>query len=609
MAGSVDHDRRSLLTGLLAAAAWRPLRAMSHSSTSTLTTPLIELSHDQVRIGASVFERQIRENRSLVMGLNEDSLLMPYRVRAGLPAPGFELGGWYNSFGFAPGANFGQWMSALARFYAMSGDDAIRAKVARLVRGYAATIDEKGSFFRRNRFPCYTYDKLVGGLLDAARFCADDAALATLERATDAAIGYLPPQAIPRNEHRHVNEFSQYSWDESYTLPENQFLAWHASGKPRHLEIGRRLLYDNFFGALARGENVLPGKHAYSHVNALSSAMQAYLHSGNLMYLKAAMRGFDMITAQSFATGAWGPEEHFIVPGSGALGASIERQRNSFETPCGAYAHLKLTRYLLRVTRDSRYGDSMERVMYNTVLGALPIREDGHAFYYSDYSLRARKAFHPHRWPCCSGTLPLIAADYCLNACFADAEGLFVNLYVPAVVHWIQTGTPCTLDMATDYPYDEDVSLTLRLPATQTFTLNLRVPAWSQGASLRVNGAHESVLLEPGRFAVVRRKWQSGDRVELKLPLCRRIESVDPLHPDLVALSEGPLVLMQIADENGTPSITRDGLLAAQRDPTSREWRVMTTTASGSASRPVKLKAFPDIGAEDYSAYQPVVSS
>jgi uncharacterized protein len=115
----------------------------------------------------------------------------------------------------------------------------------------------------------------------------------------------------------------------------------------------------------------------------LSSAAQAYLTLGNPTHLKAALYGFDMIAAQSFATGGWGPDEHFIVPGSGALGASLDVQSKSFETPCGAYAHFKLTRYLLRITRDSRYGDSMERVMYNTVLGALPIRPDGHAFYYS----------------------------------------------------------------------------------------------------------------------------------------------------------------------------------------------------------------------------------
>ncbi len=127
---------------------------------------------------------QARENHRLVLSLDEDALLRPFRVRAGQRAPGQDLGGWYDTYAFAPGATFGQWMSALSRHYAITGDAPTRAKVQRLVRGYAATIDAEGSFYRNNRFPAYTYDKLVGGLLDARRLSRDDAALATLARTT-----------------------------------------------------------------------------------------------------------------------------------------------------------------------------------------------------------------------------------------------------------------------------------------------------------------------------------------------------------------------------------------------------------------------------------------
>src|SRR5271169_4201778 len=86
------------------------------------------------------------------------------------------------------------------------------------------------------------------------------------------------------------------------------------------------------------------------------------------------------------------------------------------------------------VTRDSRYGDSMERVMYNTVLGAEPLQSDGTAFYYSDYTFSGRKTYSPHRWPCCSGTLPQVAADYRINTYFRDEQGIYVNLYIPSTV-------------------------------------------------------------------------------------------------------------------------------------------------------------------------------
>ena len=361
-----------------------------------LATPLDELHYSQVQFEPGPVQSQARENHQLVLNLDEDALLRPFRQRAGLPAPGHDLGGWYDTYAFAPGATFGQWICALARYYAAGAGEPARAKVLRLVRAYAATVDAGGKFYRDNRFPAYIYDKLAGGLIDAKRYAADDSAVAVLQKTTQAAIPYLPPHAMPRNEHAQPGEdFSEHAWDESYTLPENQFFAAQLTGDGIHVELARRFLYDDFFLALARGENALPGKHAYSHVNALSSAAQAYLALGQRTYFDAARQGFDFIDAQSFATGGWGPDEHFVVPGSGGLATSLANEHKSFETPCGAYAHFKLTRYLLRITRDSRYGDSMERVLYNCALGARPIQPDGRAFYYSDYNTLGKQVFPP----------------------------------------------------------------------------------------------------------------------------------------------------------------------------------------------------------------------
>jgi DUF1680 family protein len=609
MSDDINLARRGLLgSGLLAASAWRHVLALAGSGLAgSITTPLLELAYGQVKFDAGPVARQARENHRLLLGLDEDALLRPFRVRAGQRAPGHDLGGWYDTYGFAPGATFGQWMSALSRHFAITEDAPTRAKVQRLVRAYAATVDAEGKFYRNNRFPAYTYDKLVGGLLDAQRLCHDDVALATLARTTRAAVPFLPPRAIPRNEHAQPGEdFSQHAWDESYTLPENQFQAWRSNGDSRHLELARRFLYDEFFAALARGENVLPGKHAYSHVNGLSSAAQAYLSLGTPMYLAAARHGFEMLAAQSFATGGWGPDEHFVVPGSGALGASLADQHKSFETPCGSYAHFKLTRYLLRITRDSRYGDSMERVLYNTVLGATPIQPDGRAFYYSDYTRRAQKSFHPDHWPCCSGTLPMVAADYAISSCFADADGIYVNLYVPAQVTWRQNHATCGLSIQTDYPYDTGVTLTLQLPGTQTFTVNLRIPEWAHGAALLINGKRVLQPLPPGRFTAIRRPWHPGDRIELDLPLLQRLESVDTVHPDTVALLAGPLVLMRIIEDGSeaTAAVARATLLAARREGTNRhEWQ------ASAGGRPLRLKPFLDINGESYSAYQDVAPS
>src|ERR1700675_1364172 len=170
MSDHINSGRRSLLAfGLLAAGGWRYAARASQGVADATAAPLAELKYGQVQFGAGPLARQARENHRLVLSLDEDALLRPFRVRAGQHAPGQDLGGWYGTYAFAPGATFGQWMSALSRHYAITGDAPTRAKVQRLVRGYAATIDAEGSFYRNNRFPAYTYEKLAGGLLDARR--------------------------------------------------------------------------------------------------------------------------------------------------------------------------------------------------------------------------------------------------------------------------------------------------------------------------------------------------------------------------------------------------------------------------------------------------------
>ncbi len=550
-------------------------------------------------------KRQFDENHAFFLNLSEDRLLKIYRQRVGLPAPGEDMGGWYDDF--CPGAHFGQYVSALARFAGAARSAPTRAKVQRLVRGYAQTIDPSGKFFVDLRYPGYTYDKLVCGLLDAHSWAGDDSAIDVLYATTRAAAPHMPEKALtPEEMQQRPHKDETYTWDETYTMAENLFLAWERTGDKLFFDMGRRYLLDRtFFDPMSEGHNVLPGLHAYSHANALSSGMQGYLKLGDRKYLTAVTNAVEWIwKEQSYPTGGWGPNETFQEPGKGILGKSIEFTRNSFETPCGAYAHFKVMRYLLALTRDARYGDSMERVLYNTVLGALPVREDGLSFYYSDYHDSGRKTYRtgdPNakyrwdrspRWPCCSGTLPQIAADYTISTYFRGADGVYVNLYVPSRLSWTSRPARCTLTTSTSYPAGNLVTMRLELSAASEFALHLRIPAWAgAGTSVSVNGRRVTAPLAAGSFFVLRRNWKTGDLVELELDQPVRTEAVDAQTPDQVALLRGPQVLFAIADRQ----------LQVRREQLARPQLLLD---SGAVLRP-----FPDI-AEDvvYQTWWKVVA-
>ena len=565
--------------------------------------PLDQFDYGNVTLFSELHERQLDQTHALLMSLSDDSLLKPLRQMSGLPAPGEDLGGWYhfnpdlevgkeNNVGFAPSCPFGQWVSALARYYAIRKDQVTRERVLRLNRLYAETIS--GDYYDKNRFPTYCYDKLVCGLIDSHKYVGDPDALSILDRTTNAALPHFPKSAVEHDVKWRLDKDETWTWDESYTISENLFLAYQRGAGERYRELGRQYLDDEYYDPLSMGHNVLAGRHAYSYVNSLSSAMQAYLTLGSEKHLRAAKNGFEMLSAQSFATGGWGPDELLRLPNSNDIYDSLTKSHASFETPCGSYAHFKLTRYLLRVTRDSRYGDSMERVMYNTVLGAKPLMPDGRTFYYSDYNFKGHKFYRSDQhWACCSGTLPQVSADYRINTYFRDSNSVWVNLYIPSKLRWIQDGAAFALTQKSDYPFDSIVQVEIATSVAKEITLCFRIPAWASGAWISVNGRIQTPAAS-GTFASIHRQWNNGDRIELDLPMSLRLEAVDARHPEIVALLFGPLVLFAITDNQ--PIIARADLLRAQR-LSQRTWQVTTPTG------PIQLLPFIEIDEEQYSTY------
>jgi DUF1680 family protein len=610
-------NRRTFLkaTSATAAGAYAasilPAWATTEKSLVAVSTPLTTFAYADVQLLDGPMKRQFEENHALYQNLDDDRMLKVFRQVAGLPAPGEDMGGWYdltgftlegnNFHGFIAGHSFGQYVSGLARAYAVTGSEATRTKINRLVKGYGETLDAKAKFFVDYRLPAYTYDKLSCGLIDAHEFAHDPMAMDIHEKLTRAMVAYLPEKALSRAEQRsRPHKDTSYTWDETYTLPENLFLAYQRSGKSFYRDMAKQFLEDDtYFDPLSQGNNVLPFEHAYSHVNAFSSAMQAYITLGSEKHLKAAKNGFEMLqTTQSFATGGWGPNESFGEPGTGQLGNSLAETHASFETPCGAYGHFKITRYLLRVTKDARYGDSMERVLYNTILGAWPIQADGTSFYYSDYASTGKKVWYRDKWPCCSGTFPQLAADYHISTYLRSEDGVYVNLFTPSTVHWKDGSGNYGLKQETKYPFDNKIQIQVSGSQPKDYALRVRIPGWSgPDPVLSVNGKQVSDRAEPGTFASIRRTWKDGDRMELELSMPLRLQPVDANHPNVVALLQGPLVLFAVADSQ--PSFDRNRLLQAKAtNNATGDW--LANSSDGSS---VTMRPFMNIEKENYSTY------
>jgi hypothetical protein len=490
-----------------------------------------------VRLLDSRWQQQLQQNRAYYLSLTNDDILHGFREAAGLPAPGMPLGGWCAS---NSSTVFGQWLSGMARLSKANADSELHDKASDLLTEWSKTVKPDGDCNMRH----YAWEKLCCGLVDMHLYAGDPQAIPMLEKITDYASKNFEHQNMPASGAPHGAPSGRPG--EWYTLAENLYRAYQATGNPKFREFAEVWLYTAYWNKFAdtSAPQDVSGVHAYSHVNTFSSAAMHYEVTGDPTYLRILRNAYDYLQqTQLYATGGYGPAERMMAL-DGSLGKSLELCQNTFEAVCGSWAGFKLSRYLMRFTGEARYGDWTERLFYNGVGAALPLTGRGKNFYYSDYRLSGgMKVYRYDQFTCCSGSLFQNIADYSNLIYYKDPASLYVNLYVPSEVTWVHQGENIKVRQETEYPFAETSTLTLDLPGSREFPLRFRVPEWASGMSIQVNGSAAGVACTPGTWATISRPWKTGDTVEVRIPLRFRWQPVDRQHPNRAAMVRGPVVM------------------------------------------------------------------
>ena len=178
--------------------------------------------------------------------------------------------------------------------------------------------------------------------------------------------------------------------------------------------------------------------------------------------------------------------------------------------------------------------DRLEQVAYNALPATLS--PDMWAHQYDQQANQVLCSLRPRRWVsngpesnlfglepnfgCCTANMhqgwPKLVASLWMAS--PDA-GLAAVVYAPSQVRArVGRGISVTLEEKTDYPFREDVELTVRPDVVVKFPLHLRIPTWAEGATVRVNGAEVPGVIA-GDFLRLERTWRPGDRVQLHLPM------------------------------------------------------------------------------------------
>jgi DUF1680 family protein len=127
------------------------------------------------------------------------------------------------------------------------------------------------------------------------------------------------------------------------------------------------------------------------------------------------------------------------------------------------------------------------------------------------------------------------------------SDGLYVNLFQASTIRWPQDGQTVELKMATDFPFDRGVQLTVGLTQPKRCKIRIRVPSWAKReVKIEVNG-RMAASGKPGTYVTVDRVWNNADVIAFTLPMdfsLTRYEGLDkiPGH-ERFALEYGPVLL------------------------------------------------------------------
>ena len=230
---------------------------------------------------------------------------------------------------------------------------------------------------------------------------------------------------------------------------------------------------------------------------------------------------------------------------------------SAYAETCAAIGLVLWNHRLLQLQGEGRFADAMERSLYNGTISGVSL--DGKKFFYEN-PLESRGNHHRQDWfgcACCPPNIARLIASIGGHVYSQAETEAYVHLYAQgnAVLH--VSDRQVVLRQETDYPWDGNIHISVNPEAPTCFGLNLRIPGWSRGARLTVNGEAVDVEAVTTRgYARVQREWTAGDEIELTLPMpVERIEAHPAVRQDAgrVALQRGPVVYCLEQVDNRVP--------------------------------------------------------
>ncbi|AGB41651.1 hypothetical protein Halha_1714 [Halobacteroides halobius DSM 5150] len=374
------------------------------------------------------------------------------------------------------------------------------------------------------------------------------------------------------DEERYLN-LAKFFIDERGKEPHYFDLEWEERGKTTYWPDFRSLTEDKTYHQSdrpVREQEVAKG-HAVRAVYMYSGMADIAAETGDQSLVEACERLWANTTQkQMYITGGIGSSGY-----GEAFSFDYDLPNDTaYAETCAAIGLMFWAHRMLHLDLDSQYADVMERALYNGVLSGMS--QDGEKFFYVNplevwpeacEERKDKEHVKPTRqkWfgcACCPPNIARLLASIGEYIYSTDEQAAYIHLYTASVTEFEIDGTSVELDQETDYPWDENITITVNPREEVEFTLALRIPDWCESAELKVNGRTLELdsIIDNG-YVEVNRSWSKGDQIELVLAMpVKRVYSNPKLRENVgkVALQRGPIIycLEEADNGNNLPAIS-----------------------------------------------------
>ena len=524
-----------------------------------------------VRLGDSQFKDIQELDHAYLLSLEPERLLSWFRREAGLApdAPAYPFWESEDVWGGGPlaGHIMGFSLSSMSMMYEATGDEALKRKIEKMVRGLKecqdaqgdgyllATINGRrifeevvsGKFTTNNPTingvwePVYIMNKIMLGLYNAYLSCDLPQAKDVLVKMADW-FGY---QVLDKLTYEQIQELLVC---EHGSINESYITVYEITGDKKYLKWAKLLNDEDMLIPAAEERDILNGWHANTQIPKFTGFEKVYNYTQEDKYTRAAQFFWEtVVDKHTWVIGGNSTGEHFFPVDQ------FEKRVPSDGGPesCNSVNMMRLTETLYQDYGRMKMVDYYERVLYNHILANYDPHE-GMCTYYTSMRPAHYRIYgtQHHSFWCCTGTGMEAPAKFGKMIYAHQGSELYVNLFMPSELNWKDKGVK--LVQNTDFPDNNKVVFVINTAAGAHFTLNIRKPHWSTAKKMTVwvNGKKMQLAPNTEGYVQLDRSWSNGDKIEVELTPQVTVEYLKG-SDKYAAFLYGPVVLAAKVDNNG----------------------------------------------------------